>query len=100
MVGEDQALVARVAGGGEREVGAGREIDLDASGSRDPDIDSDIPQAWIYICCAHASPLSSLCLLPPLVLDLLSYLRNLHYPKLQTPTDLSQLSQYYDHHLT
>jgi hypothetical protein len=40
-----QALVALVAGGGEREVGAGRAIELDASASRDPDIDPGLPQA-------------------------------------------------------
>ncbi len=34
-----------MAGGGEREVGAGRAIELDASASRDPDIDPGLPQA-------------------------------------------------------
>ena len=47
-----QGLLARLAGGGEREVGTGREIELDASGSRDPDVDADKPQACIlYAMC-------------------------------------------------
>ncbi len=39
-----QGLVALLAGGGEREVGTGREIELDASGSRDLNVDADQPQ--------------------------------------------------------
>jgi hypothetical protein len=49
-----------VAGGGEREVGSGREIELDASGSLDPDVDSDQPQACHCLCVLRGCLLISL----------------------------------------
>ena len=42
-----QALVARLEGGGEREVGGGAALLLDASASADPDVDQGLPQVRI-----------------------------------------------------
>ena len=44
-----QALLARIVGGGEQQVGAGRSLTLDGSASCDPDMDANSDQVALLI---------------------------------------------------